>query len=192
MDIASVRRLHLIATAAVSLSYWGLLCWQHLHGGVPGHSFLARDDMPRISNWWGALLLPVLSYMLTGRMQARLASATAAGSDVTRCTRAMLVAFTAALLYGAALAASVATGRSEISSLLFRTLPVIALLWPIYRAEYVFGFVLALTYTFGAVLPMVIATVIAVLSLVLHRLILYGLRRLVRKRERAVSESRAR
>ena len=78
------------------------------------------------------------------------------------------VAFGGALLYGAILAASFASDHPNVSSLMFRAILVIDLLLPIYRAEYVLGFVLGLTITFGAALPTFIATVMATISAVLH------------------------
>lgn len=50
MDAAAFSRLRVPLTLAVALAYTSLLVWQHLHGGVPGHSFLARDDMPATVN----------------------------------------------------------------------------------------------------------------------------------------------
>lgn len=172
MDAAAFSRLRLGVTLSIALTYTSLLVWQHWHGGVPGHSFLARDDLPVISNWWGALVLPALTFFLTGRLRARLAKAELDSSvGAHRGTAALGVAgaaFGGALLYGAILATSFATGHSDVSSLLFQSLLVIGLLLPIYRAEYVLGFVLGLTYTFGAVLPTFIAAVIATISGALH------------------------
>ncbi|MES3033810.1 MAG: hypothetical protein V4813_07415 [Gemmatimonadota bacterium] len=130
--------------------------------------------MPRISNWWGAVVLPVLTYTLGGRVLQRLERASRDGADIRQASRGAVSAFTAALLYGAAIALSVAIKRSEMSWFLFRSLPLVALLWPVYRAEYMLGFVLALTYLFGAVLPTVIASVVAVISWVLHRTVRRG------------------
>lgn len=172
MDAAAFSRLRVPLTLAIALGYPSLLVWQHLHGGVPGHSFLARDDMPVISNWWGALVLPALTFFLTGRLRARLAKAGLDSSVGAHRANAALgiagAAFGGALLYGAILAASFATNHPDVSSLLFQSLLVIGLLLPIYRAEYVLGFVLGLTLTFGAVLPTVVATVMATISGVLH------------------------
>ena len=41
---------------------------------------------------------------------------------------------------------------------------LLALLLPVYRAECVLGFVLGMTFTFGAILPTMVASVIAVFS----------------------------
>lgn len=175
MDVTAFSRLRVPLTIAVALAYTSLLVWQELHGGVPGHSFLARDDLPVISNWWGALVLPALTFFLTGRLRARLGKAGLdSGSGAHGADAALWIAgaaFGGALLYGAILAASVATGHSEVSSLLFQSLFLIALLLPIHRAEYVLGFVLGLTLTFGAVLPTFIATVLATISGVLHLMV---------------------
>ena len=51
---------------------------------------------------------------------------------------------------------------------LFLGLIVAALLVPVYRAEYVLGFMLGMTFTFGAVLPSLIACMLATFSRVTH------------------------
>lgn len=186
MDVAAFSRLRLPLTLAVALAYTSLLVWQQLNGGVPGHSFMARDDLPVISNWWGALVLPSLTFFLTGRLRARLVKAGldsgvgARGADVALGIAG--AAFVGALLYGAILAASFATGHAEVSSLLFQSLLLIGLLLPIYRAEYVLGFVFGLTLTFGAVLPTFIATVMATISGVLHLTVRRGFTWLMARR----------
>jgi len=175
MALTALARLRLPFTAALALAYLALLAWQHLHGGVPGHSFLARDDMPVISNWWGALVLPALSWFLTGRLHARLAKVGAAAHTAHE-LRVAALAFGGALLHGLIMAVGFSTGRPEVSSQLFIALPVLALLLPLFRAEYVLGFVLGLTYTFGAVLPLVIASAVAAVSAVLHLTVVRALR----------------
>jgi hypothetical protein len=48
---------------------------------------------------------------------------------------------------------------------------VCALLLPVYRAEYLLGFVLGMTVTFGAVLPFFIALIFAAFSFVVRFII---------------------
>ncbi len=43
---------------------------------------------------------------------------------------------------------------------------MIALVLPVYRVEYVFGFVVGMTYTFGGVLPVLVSIVFGSVSLV--------------------------
>ncbi len=72
MNPIAFRKTGLVLVAAVSVGIWVLLVWQHFHGGVPSHSFMARKDMPSISNWWGALLLPLLTSFTLNRLKKRL------------------------------------------------------------------------------------------------------------------------
>ena len=59
-------------TGIVTIAIWSLLAWNHYHGGVPSHHILHREDLPAISNWWGGLLLPLLTWFLLYRIQKRL------------------------------------------------------------------------------------------------------------------------
>ena len=155
---AHVTRLMLTALALVfELAH---LSWEYAHGGVLAHHLLNRAALPAISNWWGILLIPALTWYLVSRMQRRLAQRGAS-------TRAVLAGFLASLAYGAALALAFSMGQ-ELVTYLFLGLFVMALLAPAYRAEYVLGFVLGMTLTFGAVLPTIIACVIAALSRLTH------------------------
>jgi hypothetical protein len=166
MDHTSFSRLRPRLTLGVTVALLSLLTWQQLHGGVPAHSFLARDDFPRISNWWGALVLPALTWFLTGRVLDRMRDAD--GVNATATWRNARRGFAVALLYGAALATAFTFGWTGISSNLFVALPVLGILLPIHRAEYVLGFVMGMTYTFGAVLPSVIATAMSALAALLY------------------------
>lgn len=168
--------------ALATLAYWSLLAYQYRHGGVAGHSFLAREDMPVISNWWGGLLIPLVAYVLTGRLQRRLV---AFGTDSARADAALrmaAVAFVGATLYGGAMAIGFSTGYDEVPSFLFQALPLVGLLLPIFRAEYLLGFIVALSMRFGGVLPLIIATGVAGLSLLLHATVRRGIRWLMARR----------
>ena len=58
-------------TITVTILIFALLIWQHFHGGVPSHHILHQADLPSISNWWGGLLLPVLTWVLSDKIQNR-------------------------------------------------------------------------------------------------------------------------
>lgn len=96
-------RTRLTLTAIVSLAIWSLLIWQQLHDGVPAHSFMARDDMPSISNWWGALTLPLLTWIALGSIQSRLAAGRVSA-------RAAIGGAVGAFIFGAVLAGSYMLG----------------------------------------------------------------------------------
>jgi hypothetical protein len=168
VDSVSFSRLRLRFTITIALAIWSLLVWQYGHGGVPSHRFLARDDMPLISNWWGALTLPVLTWFLTGRIGHRLAQHVSDRAATNSAWRKIQVGYAVALVYAISLAAAFMTGHNDISSGLFQALPVLALFVPIFRAECVLGFVLGLTYSFGGVLPVFIATILSVIGAVVY------------------------
>lgn len=147
------------------------LAWEHFHGGVVSHHLLANPDLPAVSNWWGLLIVPALTWWLVGRIEQRMAS----GSP-----RAVAAGFVAALVYGALLAAAFVS-KFEAIDLVFFALLAIGLVVPIYRAQFVLGFVLGMTFTFGAVLPVIIASLLAAGSALAH-LFFRWLYRLVTRR----------
>lgn len=73
--------------------------------------------------------------------------------------------------------------HASISLILSQALPVIAVLLPSYRAEYVLGFVLGLTYTFGAVFPTFLASVMSAIAAVVHLVVRPAALRMFRRRK---------
>jgi len=155
------RFVFTIAALCAELFHLG---WEHTHGGVLAHHLLNNPELPAISNWWGALLIPLLAWWLVGRIDARVA-ARRRGQEHGRI--APWTGFVAALAYGAAMATAFALG-SPLVEILFFALLACALLLRTWHAQYVLGFVLGMTFVFGAVLPALIAGVIAALSWTVH------------------------
>jgi len=148
--------------------------WQHFNGGIISHHFLHRADMPAISNAWGIVVLPTLGWILTGFMERR-SIATGNDSEIrSSLSLSVIAGFFGALLWGAALALSFSFGANHLSEILFKAIIALAILLPIYRSEYVLGFVIAMSFTFGAVLPLIIASPFVLISALLH-LALYPL-----------------
>ncbi|MDQ6769716.1 MAG: hypothetical protein M3Z54_06985 [Gemmatimonadota bacterium] len=176
-------QLRLYLTGLVLLAEGAHLTWEHFHGGVVSHHILHRSDMPAISNWWGVLLLPALTWFLTGRIQKRLAL-DSAGKGTT-----VVLGFVGSLLYGILLAVSFTNHFESIASYLFQGMLLLAILLPVYRAECVLGFVLGMAFTFGAVLPTVAGSIIGAVSAVMHLAIRPGLVRLWNSLKRKLSRS---
>ena len=153
-------RLRPYATGLVALGELGQLAWEHLHGGVVSHHILHRADMPAISNWWGLLVLPALTWFLAGRIQRR-------GTD----TR-VIAGFAGSMLFGILLSVAFINHYDALASYMSGGMLVLALLLPVYRAECVLGFVLAMTFTFGAVLPTIAGSILAALSAFIHLVVL--------------------
>ena len=165
MPQAEAIRTRTLYTLAVALFEAAHLGWEYTHGGVVSHHILKRPDLPAISNGWGLILLPALAWFLIGRMQARNAQQSKAfpSRDVT-------LRFVAALAYGAGLATAFSLGYESVTTTLFFGLFALAVVFALFRAELVLGFVLGMSLVFGAVLPTIIAGVFVTLSAALHPL----------------------
>jgi hypothetical protein len=72
-------------------------------------------------------------------------------------------------------------GNDDVPGYLILALFPLALFLPIYRAERLLGFVLAMTYTFGGVLPTVIGSVLITICFILNRVVREGVLWLLRK-----------
>lgn len=171
MNQAAFKKTGLAIVATVSGGIWALLIWQYYHGGVPSHSFMARKDMPSVSNWWGGLLLPLLTYFSLYRIQKRLEWAIENGIIPAQKRQFVLLLFIAALMYGGTMAYCFETDKEDINGILFQGLSFLALIFPLYRAEFFLGFVIGMTYTFGALLPTFIASVFVGISYVAHKFV---------------------
>ncbi|RTL41698.1 MAG: hypothetical protein EKK53_13045 [Burkholderiales bacterium] len=133
------------------------LGWEALHGGIVTHHLLQRADLPGLSNAWGLLVLPALAAWAAGRWPAP------AGPR-----RSFLAGLVLPLLLGAALSlAFQAQLQSATEALFFGTL-LAAVLLPAHRPECLLGFVLGMSWTFGALLPTLIGGLIASASWLLR------------------------
>lgn len=166
------RFLRGISTIVVAVAQGLFLAWQHVHGGIPSHHFFDRADMPAISSAWGGLLLPLMTWFLVGRVQKRVASQSGASKHYA------LVGFLSALLFGVLLSIFFTLGKDAVSNAMFEALFPLALFLPIYRAEYLLGLVLGMAYTFGGVLPSIVGSVVAVITMVIYRYVRTGLLRI--------------
>ena len=156
----------LACTALVSVAMGGLLAWDYSHGGVPRHHLLANPALPSVSNWWGGLLLPVLTWLLLARIQQQAqgdATATAPPSF-----RRAWYGFTGAVVVGALIAGLFTLGYPDLAGNVLLGLFIGALFVPIYRPECLLGFVLSMTFTFGPVLPLIIGALLGGIGLVLY------------------------
>jgi hypothetical protein len=169
MNQAIFKKIGLAIIATVSVGIWALLIWEHFHGGVPSHSFMARKDMPSISNWWGGILLPLLTYFSLNRLQKRLFLTNGSNTVSPKQVQSVLLLFVAGLLYAGSMAYCFEMDKSDINGVLFPALFLWALIFPLYRAEFFLGFVLGMTYTFGAILPTFIASVFVGISFIAHK-----------------------
>ena len=171
MTEQQLSRTRLYFTALVTLITWSTLTWQYLHDGVPSHHLLRRADLPAISNWWGGLLLPALSWIMLGRIQKRILRQ--AAENQSQYATLVLAGFICALSYGAILSFAFINGYEQLASAMFFGILFFALFWRVYREEYLLGFVLSMSITVGAVLPTVFGAIIAVVAALIHTTVQY-------------------
>jgi hypothetical protein len=153
-------KIRIYITALVSMAIWGLLAWEYTHGGFQSHHILRRKDLPELQNWWGGILLPILTWFLLYRIQKRPESIVS-----KRVIYGFLVAF--------AIAASIITfvylDIHDVPRYLLISILVTALFYPIYRAECLLGFILGMTLSFGAVLPTFIGCILAIIGFLIYK-----------------------
>ena len=141
------------------------LAWQATHGGVVSHHLLDQRNLPAISNWWGLAILPLIGGLAAWSVQRR---AAANPKELTQAAAATV----GALLVGAAMSVSflIDSNGSAPFYILLAAL-VAGLLWPVYRAEYIFGFFIGMSYGIGLVLPAVPAFIVVAISAFFHLLL---------------------
>jgi hypothetical protein len=66
-------------------------------------------------------------------------------------------------------------GNEGMSGYLLMSVLLISLFFPVYRAECLLGFVIGMTYTFGAILPTGIGSILAAIGFLIYNLIRLGL-----------------
>lgn len=151
MNTPLSMRLRLAALALLAEA--AHLAWEALHGGIVTHHVLQRADLPGISNAWGLLVLPALGAWTAGRWPA------------WRDARwKVALGLLLPLVMGAALAVAFQLRWQAGTEALFFSLLLAAAVLPAHRPESLLGFVLGMSWTFGAVIPLVIGGLLALIS----------------------------
>ena len=164
MNKTQLQQIRLVFTGIVTLAIWILLFWQYTHDGVPSHHFLQRADLPAMSNWWGGLILPAISWFLLGRTHQRILAQEA---PVQRYPLSIIAGFVLAFLY-AVMISILFLNNSELTGQIFLGIFLIAVFIKVYREECVLGFVISLSYTFGAIIPLVFAIIFSLASALIY------------------------
>jgi len=164
-------------TGVVTLLIWGYLGWDYFQGGVPSHTILILESKPKISNWWGGIVLPLLTWFLLYRIQRRLNENNDTG--VKKDLRYIACGFIASLLFGILFPYFYLDGHSIGDSskpeYLLLTLIVTSFFIPLYRAEYLLGLVIGMTYALGPIIPIGIAFVLMILFAIPYKILRPGI-----------------
>lgn len=157
----SILNIKFYITAVVTIAIWWLLAWEYTHGGFQSHHILRRKDLPELQNWWGGFLLPALTWFLLNRIEKRPASLQ---------SQKVVLGFLGAFIIAASIITLVHFDIHNIPRYLLICILIIALFYPIYRSECLLGFILGMTVSFGAVLPMFIGSVLAIIGFLIYYL----------------------
>lgn len=161
-------RVRVYFTGIVTIAICAFLTWDHYHGGVPSHHLFANKNLPSISNWWGLLLLPILTWFLLYRINKRVIKENTGNGNMTINQKNILYRFAGALLFGILLSLFFEFNFSDIPGFMILGVFPLALIFPIYRAECLLGFVIGMTYTFGTVLPTLIGSILTMVAAILY------------------------
>jgi hypothetical protein len=155
------RRLLMAAPMAAFAAAAAHLAWEASHGGIKSHHLLNQTDLPAVSNSWGLLVLPVLGWLAAYFVGRR---TTTSANALSRA----LAAFCGSLMVALALSAAFRLESSNLTAGLFFAVLLSGVALRTYRAEYVFGFVLGMTFVFGSVLPTMAALLAGAVSVLAH------------------------
>ena len=159
-------------TLAISIAIWALLVYDFLHNGVPSHHILNKKDLPEISNWWGGILLPILSYLVFSRIENR---DNLKKETLSKLPKQVSIGFVVALIMSILISTFFTYDHADIPFYLLVSILVSSIFYPIYKAECLLGFVIGMTFTFGAVLPTGIGSILAIIGFMIYKVIRLGL-----------------
>ena len=157
-------KVRLYFTAIVTLAIFSLLSWNYFHVGVPSHHILNDRNLPEISNWWGCLLLPILVWYLFYTLKKRVVGVDDENQKLKLFPVKIIYAFIGSLILGILLSVFFTLGYENFPAYILLVILVSGLFFAIYRAEYFLGFVIGMTFTFGAVLPTGVAIILALIG----------------------------
>ncbi|OMQ11006.1 hypothetical protein [[Flexibacter] sp. ATCC 35103] len=161
-------KIRLYCTSIIAISVWLLLIWNYYNGGVPSHHILNDKNLPEISNWWGAILLPLLSWVLFYRIKKRAVTDIGNESKVSDFQTNIIYGFIGALFMGILLSVFFTLEYENFPAYILLIILMSGLFFPVYRAECILGFVLGMTFTFGAVLPTAIGFILVLIGVFLY------------------------
>ncbi|MEP3210415.1 MAG: hypothetical protein ABJN95_14540 [Maribacter sp.] len=151
-------------TAVVTLMVWAHIGWDYFHEGIPTHYLLHDKDLPGIPNWLGGLVLPFFTWFLLYRIHKRIDESKSSSESL------QLVILRFLLAMGVAIALSVFyTLDISLIDYIMPTIFILAFIFPLYKSEYLLGWVLGSSFTFGAIIPIGFGSLFALVFFMFYR-----------------------
>ena len=161
MKLSGNRRI--LITGIVTLLVWGHILWDYFHGGIPTHYVLHDKDLPGIPNWWGGIILPIFTWFLLYRIHKRI---DAVGNRES--LRVIALRFLAGLAFAITISVCF-LNDIDVVDYLMGLLFLLAFIFPLYKSEYLLGWVIGAAYTFGAIIPMGFGSMLCLLFFLFYK-----------------------
>jgi uncharacterized protein YacL len=183
MKKQTFAKIKFFSAGIVTILIFSSLFWEHFHEGVTSHHILQQQNLPSISNWWGGLLLPILTWFLLSRIEKRLIkkSSQTQETDKNKFGREVISLFLSGLVLGVLISISFMNEFKPFLDNVLYIVILISFIIPIFYAEFILGFILGMTYTFGAILPTAFILIFAVIGIVSYRFIRPTILSLIRR-----------
>ena len=154
----------LLITLIITLIVWGHIVWDYFHGGIPTHYLFHNGDLPGIPNWWGGLVLPFFTYFLLYRIHKRIDS-----PNTKEGLQQVVLSFLASVLVAISIAICF-MNTIDVIDYIMGSLFILAFFKPLYKAEYLLGWVLGSAFTFGAIIPIGFGSLICLFFFIFYKI----------------------
>ncbi len=171
-------KARIIFTGIVAILIWTHLAWDYFHEGVPTHHILHRQDLPGISNWWGGIVLPLLTWFLLYLIQSSMNENDK--SNIKSSSIYFAYRFLGAFLFGILISFLFTIG-SDMGGYMMIGIIMLSFFLPLFRPEYLLGFILGMSYTFGAILPIGIGILLTIIFIITYKFVRSGILYIVSK-----------
>lgn len=160
-------RFRILFTILITLLIWSHLAWDYFNGGIPTHYLLHDKDLPGIPNWLGGIVLPFFTWFLLYRIHKRIDKLQM--SLASERLRAVILRFLLAM--GVAITISVFfTFEIDVIDYIMLGIFALAFIFPLYKSEYLLGWVIGASYTFGAIIPIGFGSILTLLFFIFYKI----------------------
>ena len=115
--------------------------------------------------------MPILTWFLLSRIEKRLDKKISQTQQTNNSISKVFWLFITGLVFGILLSTSFINEYKPFSDNVLYIIIVLSFIIPVYYSEFILGFILGMTYTFGAIIPTVFILIIAAIGLVAYRFI---------------------
>lgn len=163
MEKLSIK-LRIVITALFIIAISGVLLWEYTHGGVVKHYILHSDDMPGMSNWWGLIIIPLFTWIVSSFIRIDTTN------NISTEHRNILIRGLILFIIGCTISYIFTIyPESNFPLYITGTLVFISFFTPIHKAEYLLGYVLGTFFVFGTFIPVIAGCFLWILFYIFYK-----------------------